>query len=615
MLDDNTLKDQTLDNQEVKNSSLDAVEAIEEIVANTAEKAVQEEKQVAIDYSNLNLNELVEKLTKLIKESNVLAIKDNVNAIKNAFNDRFSKLLAEKKAAFLATGGASIDFKFDSPVKVAFNELMRTYKKQQQAYFKERDNQLKQNLIARNDIIDALKELIEKGDGKTMYKSFRALDDRWKSIGPVPRATYNDTWKIYHHHVERFYDLLHISNDLRDLDFKHNLEEKLKLIAKVNQLAALEDVNEAFNELQHLHKAWKEDIGPVAREHREAIWKQFSEATKIIHDKKHEHYKVLRQQYEANIQKKKEVITQIADFDTSSNTSHADWQNSIKKINELRDAFFKIGKVPRSKNEEIWNLFKEATKKFNKSKNDYYKTIKAYQQENLTKKRVLIQRAEDLKESEDWEMTTAVMKQLQSEWKNIGHVPKPISDKIWKQFKAACNYYFDRLHAVQDEGKQTEMEVYNKKKTLLETVKKQFEASTEFTLDTIKETISNWRSLGKVPYNVRYIDSKFNKVIDAAFSKLSIPKATSEMLKFQNNIDSYLAQNDIKKLENEQFYLRKKIDELVREIQLLENNINFFSNTKSDNPLLLNARKNIETQKENLSLLKDKLSYIRSLDF
>lgn len=596
---------------EEMNATDKAVEEIEEKVAEEAEKEEEKNSIPMLAYDDMELELLADHLESLIKEHQVQQLKSNIDAIKNAFNAKFGALLAEKKAAFLEEGGNSIDFQYSSPVKTKYNSLLSEYKKKRDAYYADLDAKLKGNLETRHIVISELKDLIANADTKTMYKSFKALQTRWREIGPVPRNKYNDTWRNYHHHVERFYDLLHLSNDFRDLDFKHNLEEKLRLIERVEALGELENVNDAFKELQQLHKSWKEDIGPVSKEHREEVWQKFSAASKKIHDKRHDYFRSLRSQYQSIIDAKMIAIEKIESYDTSGNKRHNDWQKSIKEIEVLRKQYFDAGKLPYSKSEQVWQKFKAATKKFNHAKNAFYKGEKNVQQENLDKKNALIELAESLKDSEDWEATTNVMKKIQSDWKKVGHVPRKFSDDIWKRFKAACNHYFDRLHNKQDAVNKEQLAFIDDKKAYLEEVKSLEKVS----LEKINEVIKKWRSFGETPRSVRHIESKFYKHIDKLLEGLSMSKEEIAMLKFKNLVDGYLAQNDGHKLNSEQMFVRKKIDEINKEIQQLENNLSFFSNAKDDNPLVVNVRNNINNYLEEVAIWKQKLAYIRSLDY
>tara|TARA_B110000046_G_scaffold182926_1_gene217957 strand:+ start:29456 stop:31354 length:1899 start_codon:yes stop_codon:yes gene_type:complete len=590
----------------------EAVDEIEKPVAEKSEKSeAKEEDATVVDYSVSTLEELVSTLEKTISDNPVQKIKSQVDAVKNAFNQKFGALLAEKKAAFLEEGGNSIDFQFSSPLKSEYNKLLSEYKKQRDGFYNNIERQLKENLEKRILAIDRLKLLIEEADTSTMYNNFKVIQDLWRSIGAVPKSHYNDTWKTYHHHVERFYDLLHLSNDFRDLDFKHNLEEKLRIIQKAEALGEELDVNFASNELQELHKSWKEDVGPVAKEMREDIWKKFSAATKKIHDKRHDYFKEMRSKYQEIIDEKIEIIAVIDAYDTSENKTHNDWQKTIKDIEDLRQRYFNAGKLPYSKSEEIWQKFKKATKKFNAAKNVFYKEEKGDQQDNLKNKIALIEYAESLKDTEDWEMATNAMKKVQSDWKNIGHVPRKFSDDIWKRFKAACNHYFDRYHQQKNVISKEQQDVVVAKKEFLEALKE----SKEATKETILEAVNAWKNLGVLPRNVRHLEGKFNKQIDRMFDGLSLDKNEISMLKFTNIVDSYFAEQDSRKLDYEQMFVRKKIDEVVKEIQQLENNLGFFSNAKADNPLVLNVRNRVNEFKEDLLLWKQKLSYIKKLDY
>ena len=593
-----------------KEAELEVTASVEKVV-DKAQDEVKTEKIVATDYTILSLEELVKELQNILSNNPVNKIKDQIEVIKSAFNIKFGALLAEKKKVFLEEGGNVIDFQFTSAAKGDYNTLLSDYKKQRDAHYNAIEKQMNDNLDKRVQVIDGLKRLIENADANTMYKEFRVLQDTWRSIGAVSKTRYNDTWKTYHHHVERFYDLLHLSNDFRDLDFKNNLEEKLKIILKAEALAASTDVNEAFKELQELHKIWKEDIGPVAKDAREDVWQKFSAITKEIHDKRHEHFRDMKSKYQDIIALKLAVIDRFNAYDTSNNKTHKDWQNSIVETEKLRQEYFNAGKLPYAKSEEVWQKFKTATKKFNSSKNHFYKDEKSEQQENLKKKIALIEIAESLKESEDWEVATEGMKKIQADWKKIGHVPRKFSDDIWNKFKAACNSYFDRYHDQKNSVSKEQQANVDAKKAFLETLKEE----KEHTKESVLEAIKTWQELGQLPRDVRYLEGKFNKQIDRLLEGLSLDKKEVAMLKFTHVIDGLFVNEDFRKLDSEQLFIRKKMDEVVKEMQQLENNLGFFSNAKDDNPLVLNVKNSVNEFKEDLKIWKEKLSYLRKLDY
>lgn len=607
-----TSKKETQKSSIVKNAAIDE---IEDKIAETSENISKNEVEL-LDYKNFTLEKLIAELTRLVNEFPVQSIGTNVSKIKNVFNVKLGELLKMEKEKFVQEGGNELDFQFDSPIKTNYNSILYDYKVKRNEYFSSQQKELKSNLKLKLELIEELKELIENGNAASMYNVFRDLQDRWRSIGPIPKTKYNDTWRTYHHHIERFYDLLHLSNDLRNMDFKHNYEEKLKLVAKAEELAELEDVTFAFNELQVLHKLWKEEVGPVAPEHREELWERFSNATKKVHDKRYEFIKEIKSKFDENADKKLAVISEIESHDTSKNKSRSDWQRSINTIDKLRKEFFEIGQVPRAKSNLVWSKFKDATKEFNSAKNEFFRNEKKEQLENLAKKNLLVEQAVSLKDSEDWELTASVMKKIQADWKNIGHVPRKFSDKIWKEFKDACNHFFDRLHEQNKAGNKQQLEVFSEKKSLLAEIKEAVaDDDTEITKEKLNEYVSNWRSLGRVPSEMKHIEVKFNKLLDKIADETDLKTEDVEMIKFVNLMNNYLEQKNYRKLDAEQLFIRKKIDETIREIQQLENNIGFISNVTEDNPLVKNVRNHINEYKEKLVLWKTKLDYLKEMNY
>ncbi|WP_417213877.1 DUF349 domain-containing protein [Bizionia sp.] len=567
------------------------------------------------DYDKMSMEALVKELEHLVTNHKVQAIKKQVEEIRSEFKSQFNTLLDEKKEEFLNEGGNEIDFFFSSPLQKRFKDIYKDYKGKLHTHHKNIENNLKDNLANRLQIIEEIKGLFNDEENiNTTYKHFKELQDRWKTAGPIPRDKYNNAWNSYHHHVEVFYDFLHLNRDLRDLDFKHNLDQKLKIIERAEELAKDEDLNRAFRELQVLHKMWKEELGPVDKEHREAVWDRFKAATKTIHDRRQVYFAELDQVYEKNLEVKNEIILQINKISEKGADSHNGWQNSIKDVEQFRNLFFSAGKVPIKVNEETWAKFKDAVRNFNRKKNAFYKNLKKSQFDNLQKKMDLIQIAEDNKDSEDFESTTALMKKIQSDWKKIGHVPRKNSDKIWKQFKTACNYYFDRLHKAKDAVNAEGNEAFTKKVQLLEELKTlELSGDKETDLATVKSFIENWKSVGNVPSNKRYIEGKLNKALDGVFKKLNLNKNEAELIKFETKLESLNNAQDSRHLDNERIFIRKRITEIKAEINQLENNLQFFQNVNDENPLVQDVHKNIEKHKQDLKLWKTKLRKIKEL--
>jgi hypothetical protein len=573
-----------------------------------------------LDYEALDMETLVNELKQLVTTEKVMSIKEHVEEIKKAFLAKYHHLLEEKKEEFQAENtDPNETFEYHFPLKSKFDQYYNLYKENKNTHFKSLQTSLKGNLETRLAIVEELRNLIDpQANIKDTLKHFNDLRERWKNAGPIPKDKYNHVWNNYHFHVENFYDYLHLDREARDIDFKHNLDLKLKIIVRVEELIHEEDVNKAFRELQDLHKIWKEDIGPVSKEHRDEIWNKFSELTKQMHDKREKLFEKQRGSELENLAAKKEIIAKIEQLATEKVNAHAQWLTQIEKVEALRNAFFSAGKVPSDVNEATWAAFKTAVRNFNSFKNSFYKDIKKDQTENLNKKIALVTKAKELQESEDFATTTPIMKQIQEEWKQIGHVPRKYSDKIWNEFKEACNHYFAKLKEQRNEENSEEMAAFENKKAYLETIKEfQLVGDHKTDLDAIKKHIETWKNFGKVPFPRRHIEGKFNKILDALFDKLSLSKKETDMMRFSNRMENLSESNDVRKLDNEKIFLMRKIEEVQNEIFQLENNIQFFTNTKNakkENSIVLEVRKNIAIHKESLEVWKEKLHQLRNLN-
>ena len=568
------------------------------------------------NYEKLSLEELVDELATLVGHEKALVFKNQIEDVKKAFLNQFHQLLEEKRVAFFAENETSTEFEYHSPIKVKFDQLLDTYRNKKTANFKNIENQLKNNLTEKTALIEELKALIASNDSNIseMFKKFNDIRERWKNSGAIPKDKYNLVWNNFHFHVDRFYEIVHLDREIRDADFKNNLEQKLEIIAKAKLLVELPDVTKSFRELQLLHRVWKEEIGPVDKENREKIWQEFSEITKILHDKREALASQFKEKEQENLSRKNEIIAEVNALSTEKVNNHGEWQNQIVKLETLRDAFFKAGRVPAEATEVTWSNFKNSVRAFNATKNSFYKDIKNEQHRNLELKLALIEKAKANIDTEDFDATTPIMKQIQEEWKKIGHVPRKLSDEIWDTFKKTCNAYFDRLHESRKEEIGVEVEAFEKKKEYLEIVRAfQLVGEHKTDLDAIKAHIAAWKEFGKVPQNRRHIEGKFNKILDALFEKLSLSKKDSEMMKFSNRLEQLSEGNDQRAIANEQIFIRRKIDELNNEINQLENNIGFFNNAKGNNPFIKEVQKNIEKHKEELQTWKDKLKKLNTI--
>ncbi|MFH7015183.1 DUF349 domain-containing protein [Flavobacterium sp. FlaQc-47] len=619
-----TLETETKVENTAEETETDHQTALDAITNSNAEESedetLKERHDIPMqDYDTFSLDELVDELKKLISTDKVMSAKDHIEEIKKSFLLQYNHLIEEKKEEFNASKqDPNEEFEYHSPLKSKFDEYYNVFRENRNAHFKHLQTNLKSNLENRLAIVEELKELINPQENiKDTLKHFNDLRERWKNAGSIPKDKYNHVWNNYHFHVENFYDYLHLDREARDLDFKYNLEQKQKIIARVEELVNETDISKSFRELQDLHRIWKEDIGPVSKEHRDVIWNKFSELTKKIHDKREVLFESQRANEVNNLEVKKEIIGKIEVLGTEKVNSHSQWLVQIQKVEALRNEFFAAGKVPSDVNEETWAKFKTAVRNFNSFKNSFYKDIKKDQNDNLNKKMALVAKAKELQESTDFGATTPIMKQIQDEWKQIGHVPKKYSDKIWKEFKDACNHYFDKLKEHKSEENVDEVAAFDNKKAYLDILRAyQLTGDHKTDLDAIKAHIEIWKGYGKVPFSRRHIEGKFNKILDALFEKLSLSKKETEMMRFSNRIDSLSDSNDTRKLDNEKIFLMRKIEEVQNEIFQLENNIQFFANTrnaKKENSIVLEVRKNIAIHKESLDVWKDKLKQLRNL--
>ncbi len=603
------------------------VEAVEETPVDTTEedaKEVESDEHEEVDeyasdskelpdYGHMPVSKLVAEASKLLGEKGVQEIKEEMEAIHAAAIKTLDDIRNEKLHAFVEEGGNEIDFHLDQPQRKEIQDIYRDYKKQRSAYYKQLEEQLNLNLDVKKAIVEEVKNLPNsEGSVPDKYNRFRELQDRWHNTGPVPRSESSELWNNYHHHVDNFYDFLRISNQLRELDFKKNLEAKTALCEEAEALSEKEADRSTFTALQELHAKWKK-TGPVDREHREPMWERFSEATKKVHEKRHDFFKKLREDREILIERKRELVENMRAFDTSGLKTHGAWQNAIKQIDELRNDFRNIGRINLPENDVVWEEFREVNRSFNRAKNAFYKALKADHQNNLEKKRKLLARAEELKESTDWHNTASELKRIQADWKKIGYVPKSESDKIWKAFRSACNEFFNRLTAHNKEkDKEYEGNLKAKQEVLAE-LKAWDPTDSKAAKKELKAFISKWKDAGRVPRGNREIENEFNTLLDEYFKKLKVNRKEASLIRFENKVHSLIDSENRRELDKQEDQLLRKIDEAKKELIQLENNIQFFAHVDEKNPIVREARKNIDRQKEQIELLIAKRKQLKKM--
>ena len=592
-----------------KNNSLSKNKTFTES-ENTIELNIESSKT---EFELMDLESLVIKFEEILKKDNIQQIRSDANKIKTLFNSKLNQLMNENKKKFIEEGGNTIDFKFSHPLKKKFNSLSKILREKNELFEKNRIKNYNKNLQLRLQIIDDIKDLIDNNQNTyKSYNKFRDLQDKWRDIGKIPLNEANNVWNNYRHHVERFYNFLHLNRDLRERDYKHNLEKKLKLIEKANSLSKETNLSRAFRELQALHKIWKEELGPVSKEHRLSLWNEFSNATKIINEKKKIYNAQIQEKLIENLKLKYETINKIKSISELKNKTHFEWQNKIKEIESLREKFFKIGNVPRKEITKTWTDFKTAVKIFNKNKNNFYKDLKKEQANNLKLKIKLTEIAEENKDNENFENTVILMKKIQNQWKEIGHVPKNESDKLWKKFRTACNHFFERYHEQTISGTEEEVKAFKKKEILLETLKS-FKSGKQKKddFDKLKKISMEWGKIGKTPKNKKFIDKDFYDQIDINLRSIGANEEQINDLKYFNKLNELI--KNPKSLNNELSFVRNKVEEIKSQINQLENNLQFFSNINIDNPLIVSVNKKIENHKSELKKWTEKIKKIKKI--
>jgi len=565
------------------------------------------------EFESMGLEDLVSSFENFLKNENIEKIRPDILKIRSSFNIKFNKLLEENKKKFVSEGGNIIDFTFSNKEKKKFNSLSKIFRDKNIIYEKNKVINYKKNLELRKEVINGIKELIDVNQNtNTSYNKFRSLQDQWRLLGKVPAKEANNIWNNYRHHVERFYDFLHLDRDLRDKDYKYNLEKKQKLIEKVKALSDEKNLGRAFRELQALHKIWKDEIGPVAKEFRESIWKEFSDATKIINEKRKIYNVQVEEKLIKNLKLKKEIIKEIKLISDVENNNHSEWQKGIKEIEYLKEKFFKIGGVPRKENNMLWSDFKSSVRVFNNKKNNFYKLLKKEQTENLRRKQELTDIAEQNKDSENFEATLVLMKSIQNQWKEIGHIPRKESNKLWKRFKSSCNHFFDRYHEINSAGTIEENEALKQKQELLSTLKSfKIGSKKNDNIKKIKDYTAHWTKLGVVPKNKNNIDNEFYKIINTTLKKIGVDESELKDLKYLHKIQELM--KNPKSLNNEISFVKNKIEHTKSEINQFENNLQFFSNTNEDNPMIIDVKNKIYKQKTELENWTKKLSNINKM--
>lgn len=580
-----------------KVSEVPSKPAVSEKPAEHEEEEHHEEELESLD--NLSLAEVLVAMETIVNKEDAGAHFRKFNQLKEQANHLIHDQTEDLKSEFVAAGNPVELFSNQHPSQAKLSGILHVYREKNDEYHKKQEENHHKNLEHRQSIIDSLKNLYTNTEaGTNLFKAIREIKEDWKNAGQVAKSEFKLLNNNYFHHLNQFYQMLDMNKEYMEQEFAHNLEKRQHIIDRAKELQSEPSVQKALNELQYLHKLWKEEAEPVAEEFREKTWDEFKEISNKIHDRKSELTEQIEKEQNDNLVRKNEIIEEIKKMATAvKETNHNYWQNSIKKVELLRTEFLKLGNVPRKVSNQNWNDFKEHLRNFNVKKNEFYKGLKNSQQTNLDEKLNLIQTAKDNMLSEDWEITVPLFKKLQEDWKKVGHVPRSMTNKVWDDFREACNTFFNNYREKNNATNDNWKENFKNKRSLLDELKAI--GDEEGSVEKIEQIKSKWNAIGKVPREKITINTEFNKVLR---DKLKLNKIHEYDLR-EEGLSENQVTDKARKIKNQ-------IADLEAEIVKMENNLGFFSNPSRENPLLRETYEKIDDKKSQLESMKQSLHSI-----
>ena len=590
-------------------------EVLPEIVTNEEMDEEEEDAEtIELDIEGKTKEELAAMLEEIVREPDVMKIKDQVTAIRVQFMKLNKDDMDKEWENFLQEGGDKDNFQhvMDDAEK-RFNSAFGIFKANRAKQNELIDAQKEENLAQKQAILEELKVLISSDETlKKTYDDFRALQEKWKSIGQVPATENANLWNTYHFLVEKFFDKVNINRELRDLDMKKNLDAKITLCEKAEELLDEKSMSKAFKALQKLHEDWKE-VGPVPQDKKDEIWERFKAATDKINSIRREHYSKIQDEQNANLETKTALCEKAEELLAEDYVNISTWQKKSNELTELFKVWKTVGPAAKKQNEEIWTRFKTAMDTFFSKKKEFFSTLKDKQTENLERKINLCIEAEGLQESTEWKKATEQFKRMQEEWKTIGPVPKRHADKIWKRFRAACDIFFGRKAEHFGGLKEEEAANLTAKQALIEEIKNfELKPSRAENMEAIKALQKQWIEIGHVPMKVKdSINTEYRKAVDALFDKMRSNQneiSTNEYREMVESLKEDPESND--KMRREKNNLSNRIQKLRDEIAVLENNIGFFSNSKNSELMRAEYEKKINKAKNDLKVLEAKLKIV-----
>ena len=589
-------------------------------------------EQVEAEYADFDLAKCVDELEKLVEEHNFNIIKQRVGVIRakalEFLRERRRARLAEFEAAKAAAEAAAAELpegqeapampEFNNEpdeLEKRFNTAFQTYKDNKAAFIEELEQQKIKNLDIKNNIIEGLKRLLEtESNLKVLNDQVKEFQEQWKATGPVPQAESTNLWQNYHFYIEKFFDIVRMNREMRMLDYKKNLESKLQICEKAESLLLNDSINQSFNELQELHRQWKE-IGPVPDDKKEEIWERFKTASDQINQRRREHYDKLFAEEQNNYNAKVVLCEQAEELIAKPVEQVSEYNEISDKLNELFSLWKTLGPAPAKLNDEIWMRFKSNLDKFFQQKKEYFQQIKDTQMQNYNQKLNLAIQAEGIADRTDWKQATDEILALQTEWKSIGATPRKYSDQVWKRFRAACDKFFEAKAKFFSTVQGEESENLQKKEELIQKILGyEFGEDRNANLDAMKAYQKEWLEIGFVPRADKdRIYTEYRNAINKRFAELKVSADDIRQSRYQSRINDIMRNPNADKLiDKEKNFLTTKLARLKDDIVLWENNLGFFSNSKNAEILTAEFRKKIESAKKEVADLEYKIKMMNN---
>lgn len=569
------------------------------------------------DYSAMSRSELINSLKRQIREHHVASVRDNVEAIKAAF-EKESAILEDKARAEFVASGEPVELFINQPdqLQKEFSALLFEYRTKRDEDRQSQEQSKEKNLAEKYEVIEGIKDLINRQESLDhTFQEFRELQQRWREIGPVPQNKLHDLWETFHLHVENFYNYIKINNELRDLDLKKNLESKVELCEKAEALILEPSPVRAFKALQKLHDLWRE-VGPVPHDKKDELWDRFKSATAKINIRQQEHFESLRNQLKKNLEAKEELCEKAEALIAKVSSSPKEWEDRSKELIDLQQIWKTIGFAPKKENNQVYDRFRKACDTFFNNKREFFKTYKDDQQNNLQLKTELCIQAEAMKESNDWKKTTDEYIRIQKRWKEIGPVPRKQSDTVWKRFREACDYFFDRKKAFFGNMDNAQLDNLKAKEEIIkELTEFELKEGSEKSFELLQDFQRRWSDIGFVPIKEKdRVNQEFRNLINQKFDHLNVDEADKNLHKFHNKLENWRSADQFgDKIGQERNKIMLKLKQLENDIIVWENNIGFFAKSKNSDALIRDFQHKIENGKRNIELLNKKLDMIEDM--